>query len=335
MKYEDIIKEIKNKKYHPIYFLSGEESYYIDVISNYLEKEVLEDDQKDFNLNVMYGRDVDCAEIVTAAKRFPMMSDTQVVVVKEAQNVKSFDNLKTYIENPLKSTVLVICYKHKKLDKRTAWGKLISSSSNVAFLETKKLYENQLPEWIVKYCKSQGYEIEAKASFLLVESVGADLSRLHNELDKLFLNVKKGDKINADAIEKYIGISKDYNVFELTNAIGKRDIVKINKIVNYFVANSKDASIYIVIGVVLNYFTALLSYTFIKEKNDKFTLAKKMGVSPYFVADYIAASKIYNPRKVVENISVLREFDMKTKGVGVSGVSRGELLKEMMYKITH
>jgi len=335
MKYEDIIKEIKNKKYYPIYFLSGEESYYIDVISNYLEKEVLEDDQKDFNLNVMYGRDVDCAEIVTAAKRFPMMSDTQVVVVKEAQNVKSFDNLKTYIENPLKSTVLVICYKHKKLDKRTAWGKLISSSPNVAFLETKKLYENQLPEWIVKYCKSQGYEIEAKASFLLVESVGSDLSRLHNELDKLFLNVKKGDKINADAIEKYIGISKDYNVFELTNAIGKRDIVKINKIVNYFVANSKDASIYIVIGVVLNYFTALLSYTFIKEKNDKFTLAKKMGVSPYFVADYIAASKIYNPRKVVENISILREFDMKTKGVGVSGVSRGELLKEMMYKITH
>jgi len=202
-------------------------------------------------------------------------------------------------------------------------------------LETKKLYDNQLPEWIVKYCKSQGYEIEAKASFLLVESVGADLSRLHNELDKLFLNVKKGDKINADAIEKYIGISKDYNVFELTNAIGKRDIIKINKIVNYFVANSKDASIYIVIGVVLNYFTALLSYTFIKERNDKFTLAKKMGVSPYFVADYIAASKIYNPRKVVENISILREFDMKTKGVGVSGVSRGELLKEMMYKITH
>lgn len=335
MKYEDIIKEIKTKSYHPVYFLSGEEPYYIDIISDYFEKEALSEDLRDFNLNVVYGKDVDCAELVTLSKRFPMMSDIQVIVVKEAQNLGSLDDLVSYIENPLTSTVLVICYKNKNVDKRTACGKLIANSSNVAFLETKKLYDNQIPEWIVKYCKSQSKEIENKASFLLVEYVGADLSRLHNELDKLFMNVNKGEKITAGHIEKYIGISKDYNVFELTNAIGKRDIVKINKIVKYFEANSKDASIYMVIGVVLNYFTALLSYTFVKDKNNKAELAKKMGVSPFFLNDYISATKIYKPRKVVENISILREFDMKTKGVGVSGVSRGELLKEMMYKITH
>lgn len=335
MKYEEIIKEIKGKVYRPIYFLCGDESYYIDVVSDFFEKKFLSESEKDFNLTVMYGRDIDARDIITAAKRFPMMADKQVVIVKEAQSAPSLDLLQSYIKDPMPSTVLVICYKHKKLDKRKAVGKLFSSSKNVAFLESKKLYESQLPAWLSAYSNSRSHAIEAKAVALMCESIGNDLSRLHNEMDKLFMNINKGDKILADHVEKYIGISKDYNVFELNNAVGNRDITKINKIVNYFESNSKDASLIYIISMLYVYFTALLAYTFVKDKGDKSALAKAMGVSPFFLKDYVSAARIYTPAKVVENIAILREFDLKAKGVGIGRVQSGDLLKEMMYKLTH
>jgi len=335
VKYEDIIKEIKAKIYRPIYFLCGDEPYYIDVISDFFEKKFLAESDRDFNQTVMYGRDVDARDIITAAKRFPMMSDKQIVIVKEAQSAPSLDLLQSYIQDPMPSTILVICYKHKKLDKRKAVGKLFSTSKNVAFLESKKLYDNQLPVWLSKYAKSKSHDMEPKAVALMCESIGNDLCRIHNEMDKLFMNVSKGENITSVHVEKYIGISKDYNVFELNNAVGLRDISKINKIVNYFEANSKDASLIYVISMLYVYFTALLAYTFVKDKNDKSSLAKAMGVSPFFLKDYVAATRIYTPAKVVDNIAILREFDLKAKGVGVGGVKAGDLLKEMMYKLTH
>lgn len=335
MKYEDIIKEIKSKVFRPIYFLCGDEPYYIDIISDYFEKKFLSESERDFNLTLMYGRDIDARDIITSAKRFPMMSEKQVVIIKEAQAIASLDLLQSYIQSPMPSTILVFCYKHKKLDKRKPVGKLFSISKNVAFLETKKIYDSQLPAFLSKYAKSRKHEMEAKAIALMCESIGNDLCRQHNEMDKLFMNLSSGEKIKASHVEKYIGISKDYNVFELNNAVGLRDISKINKIVNYFESNSKDASLIYVISMQYVYFTALLAYTFFKDKSDKASLARAMGVSPFFLKDYIAATKTYNPAKIVENIALLREFDLKAKGVGVGSVKAGDLLKEMMYKLTH
>lgn len=335
MKYEDITKELKSKKYKAIYFLSGEEQYYIDKISDFFEHKFLSEEEKDFNLTVMYGRDIDVRDVLTAAKRFPMMAEKQVVVIKEAQSMGPLDLLKSYIEKPLLSTILVICYKHKKLDKRQVISKLLNTSDNVVFLETKKLYDNQLPVFLSQIVKAKSRTIDNKAVALMCESIGNDLCRLYNEMDKLFMNIPKGEQIKAEHVEKYIGISKDYNVFELNNAVGARDILKINKIVNYFESNSRDASLIYVISMQYVYFTALLSYTFVKDKSDKNALARAMGISPFFLKDYLSALKIYTPAKVVANIAILREFDMKAKGLGIGRATSGELLREMMYKLTH
>lgn len=335
MKYEDITKELKLKKYRAIYFLSGEEQYYIDKISDFFEHKFLSEDEKDFNLTVMYGRDINVGDILTAAKRFPMMAEKQVVIIKEALALGNMDLLKSYIENPLNSTILVICYKHKKLDKRQVVSKVLTKSDNVAFLETKKLYDSQLPAFLTQIVKAKSRTIDNKAVALMCESIGNDLCRLYNEMDKLFMNIPKGEKIKSEHVEKYIGISKDYNVFELNNAVGTRDILKINRIVNYFEANSRDASLIYVISMQYIYFTALLSYSFVKDKSDKNALAKAMGISPFFLKDYLAAVKIYTPAKVVANIAILREFDLKAKGLGVGRATSGELLREMMFKLTH
>lgn len=335
MKYEDIIKDLKSKIYKPIYFLCGEEQYYIDVISDFFEHKFLAESERDFNLSVMYGRDVDAGDVLSSAKRFPMMSDNQVVIVKEAQALGNLDILKSYIEKPLVSTILVICYKHKSIDKRSAFAKALTASSNVVFLETKKLYENQLPSFLNTMVKSKSRTIETKAVALMCESIGNDLCRLYNEMDKLFMNVPISEQIKAEHVEKYIGISKDYNVFELNNAVGHRDILKLNRIVNYFEANSRDSSLIYIISMLYIYFTALLAYSFVKDKSDKSSLAKAMGISPFFLDDYLAATKIYNPSKIVSNIALLREFDMKAKGVGIGKASSGELLSEMMYKLIH
>jgi DNA polymerase-3 subunit delta len=335
MKYEDIIKDLKSKKYKAIYFLCGEEQYYIDVISDFFEHKFLAEEEKDFNLSVMYGRDVDAGTVLTASKRFPMMAEHQVVVVKEAQALTGMEILQSYVEKPLSSTILVICYKHKSIDKRSSFAKALKASKDVAFLETKKLYENQLPTFLHSMVKSKKRSIESKAIALMCESIGNDLCRLYNEMDKLFLNVPVSQQIMAAHVEKYIGISKDYNVFELNNALGKRDVLKVNKIVNYFEANSRDASLIFVISILYIYFTALLSYTFVKNKSDKPALARAMGISPYFLNDYLTALKFYNPSKIVSNIALLREFDLKAKGLGAGKVSSGDLLREMMYKLIH
>lgn len=335
MTYQDIVAELNKGVYRPVYFLCGEESYFIDKISTYLEKVVVDEVSRDFNLSVMYGRDVDTSQIINAAKRFPMMSDKQLVEVKEAQNVKKLEDLVGYIDNPLASTVLVICFKHKTIDKRKALYKKLKSSNNVVFMESKKLYDNQIPDWIVKYCSQRKFRIDTKSAMLMVEFLGNDLSKVSNELDKLMIACESTMTITSDTIEENIGISKDFNNFELMNAIGKKDVLKVNRIVNYFDANQKNHPIVVTISTLFGYFTALLSYSFIPNKNDKNALAKGMGINPYFVKDYVAATRLYNPKKVVEAISLLREFDMKTKGVNNAGTPAGELLRELVYKIMH
>ncbi len=335
MTYQEIGKEIKQGIFRPIYFLCGDESYFIDKISNYLEKAVINDSSKDFNLHIMYGNDVDTATIINTAKRFPMMSEKQVVIVKEAQNVKKIDHLISYIDNPLISTVLVIMYKHKTIDKRTALYKKISASKHVAFMESKKLYENQVPEWICTYCKQHQFTIDPKTATIMVEFLGNDLSKLSNELDKLMIACNENKVITTDIIAENIGISKDFNNFELINAIGKKEILKVNRIVNYFESNPKEHHIIPTISTLFTYFTALLSYTFITNKEDRSATAKTMGINPYFLKDYISATKIYTPPQVVRNIALLREFDMKAKGVNNAGTPSGELLRELVYKLMH
>lgn len=335
MTYQEIGAEIKKGVFRPIYFLCGDESYFIDKVSNHLEKVVVDEASRDFNLHIMYGRDVDAGMIVNAAKRFPMMSDKQLVVVKEAQNIKKLDDLISYIENPLASTVLVITYKHKALDKRTAIYKKIKASSNVAFMETKKLYDNQIPDWISMYCKQKKFAIDQKSAALMVEFLGNDLSKVSNELDKLMIACGENRTITSDIIAENIGVSKDFNNFELMNAIGKRDVLKVNRIVNYFESNQKDHPIFVTISTLFNYFTALLSYSFVPKNSDKNTTARTMGINPYFLKDYVAATNFYKPPQIVRNIALLREFDMKAKGVNNAGTPPGELLRELVYKIMH
>ena len=335
MTYQEIVAELNKKIYRPVYFLYGEESFFIDKISRHLENAVLDQSARDFNLSVMYGRDVDVAQVINAARRFPMMSDKQLVVVKEAQNIKKLDELVSYTDNPLTSTILVINHKHKSPDKRTAFYKKLKASKDVALMESKKLYDNQVPEWIARYCKQKGFSIDTKSAVLMVEFLGNDLSKVSNELDKLMISCEGTKTISADSIAENIGVSKDFNNFELINAIGKKDVLKVNRIINYFEANQKNNPIFVTISALFGYFTALLSYSFIKDKNDKQALARGMGINPFFVKDYVAATRLYDPRKVVEAIALLREFDLKAKGVNNAGTPPGELLREMVYKIMH
>lgn len=324
---------LQNKNYAPVYFLGGDESYFIDKISDYIQENALDEAEKSFNQTILYGKETDATTILNAAKRFPMMTDRQVVIIKEAQEVKDFENLIHYIENPLKSTILVLSYKHKKPDKRKKVFK--SLQKNAVYFEVKKMYDDQVPGWITNYVSSKGYSIEHKAAMLLVEFLGSDLSKISNEIDKLIISLDNDSKaIGSALIERNIGISKDYNVFELQNALGSKDALKANRIINYFSSNPKDHSMPAIIAALYNYFSKILIYYWIKDKS-KENLASEMGVHPYFVKDYVKAAKAYNPNQLINSISLLREYDMKSKGYKGVMISQGDLLKELIFKIIH
>ena len=281
-----ILTDLKRKIFKPVYFLSGEEAYYIDLISDYIEKNVLDENEQEFNQTILYGKDVDLNSIISAAKRFPMMSDYQVVIVKEAQNLKELGKsaggsddeevgepttlkkgnttssiaLASYLQHPQASTILVFCYKYKKLDKRSSTYK--SLQKNHVFLETKKLYDNLLPEWITTTVQDQKFKIGPKAAFLLAEFLGNDLSKITNEIEKLVINLKEGEEITTDAIQDKIGISKEFNVFELQDAIGKKDVLKANRIINYFSANEKEHPSVMTLSVLYGYFAKNIDLSF-------------------------------------------------------------------------
>ena len=332
MKFEQILNDLKNKIYYPIYFLGGEEAYYIDEISDYIEKNVLTDTEKEFNQSVIYGRDTDVATIVSNAKRFPMMANHQVVIIKEAQYVDKIEELLPYIENPLDSTLLIINYKYKKIDKRKTFFKRITKKG--VLFESPKIYDNKIPAWITDYVRKLGYAITPKACIMLAEYLGTDLGKIVNEIGKLTLNVPVSAEINDVLIERNIGISKDFNIFELQNAIGKRDIFKANQIAGYFAANPKENPLIKTVTILYGYFSKLLIYQQLKDKSQN-NAAAALSVHPFFVKDYQVAARNYNYAKLTRIISLLREYDLKSKGVNNISITDGELLKELLFKILH
>lgn len=328
-----IVSDIKAGNMKPIYFLMGEEPYYIDKIADYIEDNVLQEEEKGFNQMVLYGRDVSVEDIIDNAKRFPMMADRQVVIVKEAQDLsRTIEKLESYAKNPQPSTVLVVCYKYKKIDKRKALYKSIQKVGLV--YESKKMYENQVSEWIRRVLLGRKYKIENKAAIMLVEFLGTDLSKISNELEKLMVVLPVNSTITAKNVEENIGISKDYNNFELRKAIGERNVVKVNTIINYFGQNQKANPMVVTISLLNSFFTQLLIYHSLSDKS-KANVARALKINPFFAGDYTIAGKNYPMRKVSQVIGLLRDADVKSKGVGANSIPSGDLLKELMFKIIH
>ncbi len=326
-----IINDIKGGNIKPIYFFMGDEPYYIDKLTEYIEQNVLQEHERDFNQTILYGRDVTMDDVVGSAKRYPMMADRQVVIVREAQDLsRTIDALESYAENPQPTTVLVFAYKYKTLDKRKKVTKLIDKHGLV--FESKKLYENQVGTWISRVLQGKGYTIEPKANAMLVEFLGNDLSKISNELTKLQIILPKGHTITAKDIEVNIGFSKDFNVFELQNALGSKNQVKAYQIAQYFADNPKDNPMVVTTSLVFSFFVKLLKYHGIKDKNPK-TVAPMLGVSPFFLKDYDVALKNYPMKKVSAIIAALRDIDVKSKGVGANALPNHDLLKEMLVKI--
>lgn len=325
-----IVNDIKAGAIKPIYFLMGEEAYYIDKLAEYIENNILSEEERGFNQMVLYGKDVSVDDIISNAKRYPMMAEHQVIVVKEAQHLsRSIENLAAYAENPQLSTVLVICYKYAKLDKRKKIYKAIQKSG--VLFESKKLYENQVSDWIRKVLAGSGYSITPKAAILLVEFLGTDLSKINNELEKLKIVIPKTQEITPEAIEENIGISKDYNNFELKKALGERNVLKATTILNYFAQNPKDNPFVLTITLLNTFFTQLLQYHGLSDHSSK-SVASALGINPYFVKEFQIAAKNYPMRKVSGIIAHLRELDVKGKGVGAN-LSQEDLLKDLLVKI--
>ncbi len=333
MDYKTILNQLKKKAYQPIYFLYGQEAYFIDLISDYIENNVLEEAEKAFNLTIVYGKDVDARTLIDTASRYPMMAPYQVVILKEAQDMKSLKDLQPYVEKPVKTTILVICHKHKRFDGRTKFAK--SLKANAVFFESKKLYENKIGAWVEQYLSTKNLSIKPEAKELIAEYLGTDLSKIANELDKLAINLPEQTLINAQHVQDNIGISKDYNVFELQKALAKKDVVKANQIVHYFGNNPKSNPLVVVIASLYNYFSKIYMLKFLKNASDKEILSTLKLSSPFFLKEYRMASGNYNLKQVEAIIHLLKETDLKSKGLNSNNTPDDQLLKELVYRILH
>lgn len=332
--YEAIARDLKNRIYKPVYYLMGEESYYIDKISEYIAQTVLTDEEKEFNLTVVYGSDTDVATIINAAKRYPMMAERQVVIVKEAQQLKNIEELVYYVQKPLQSTILVLCHKNGTIDRRK---KLAAEVEKVGVLfESKKLKETQLPGFITSYLKRKSVDIEPKASEMMAEFVGADLNRMAGELDKLVITLPQGvTRVSPEQIELNIGVSKDYNNYELRSALVAKDVLKANKIIKYFEENPKTNPIQMTLSVLFGFFSNLMLAYYAPEKTEQ-GIAAQLGLrSPWQAREYIMAMRQYSGVKVMQIIGEIRYCDARSKGVGNSSLSDGDLLRELIYVILH
>ena len=332
--YEEIARELKNRIYKPVYYLMGEESYYIDRISEYIAQTVLNENEKEFNQTIVYGADTDIATVINAAKRYPMMSKYQVVIVKEAQNIKNIEELVYYLQKPLDSTILVLCHKHGTLDRRK---KLAAEIEKVGVLfESKKIKDAQLPGFISSYLKRRSVEIEPKASEMMAEFVGADLSRMAGELEKLIITLPRGQKrITPEQIERNIGISKDYNNFELRNALVAKDVFKANQIIKYFEENPKTNPLQMTLSVLFNFFSNLMLAYYAPDKSEQ-GIANQLGLkSSWQSKDYMVAMRKYSGVKVMQIIGEIRYCDAKSKGVQNSLMTDGDILRELVFKILH
>lgn len=331
---EDILKELRAKQYRSIYYLMGEESYYIDLISNYIADNILTDTEKEFNLTVIYGADTDIASVINAAKRYPMLSEHQVIIVKEAQSIRNMEELSYYLQKPLPSTILVLCHKHGVLDRRKKLAAEIEK--NGILFESKKLKEAQLPAFITSYMKRKGVDIEPKATSMLADFVGTDLSRLTGEMEKLIITLQKNQtRITPEQVERNIGISKDYNNFELRSAIVEKDILKANKIVKYFEENPKTNPIQMTLSLLFGFFSNLMLAYYAPEKSEQ-GLASFLGLkSPWQSREYLTAMRRYSGTKTMQIIGEIRYADAKSKGVGNASATDGDVLRELVFKILH
>ncbi len=331
--YKEISQNLKNKIYHPIYFLTGEEPYFIDKITEYIENDILREEEKDFNLHILYGRDVSASKILDYAMQLPMLSNYQVIIIREAQDISDIESLKNYFEKPNSSTILVLAYKNKKIDKRKTFFKKIEE--NTIFFESKNLDDKQVPQWIEEYLKTRKYTITPKSIMLIAEKVGNNISKITNEIDKMLINLPINTQINETHIEQSIGISKDYNVFELLNALGNKNKLKANTIINYFAANQKSHSIFLILPMIFDFFVKILMCHQAKKNASDRDIASILGIRPYTVMQYKTASQFYSPEKIKNIISYCREYDLKGKGENRGSADEGDLLKELIFKILH
>lgn len=334
---DQIIGNLKKKIYHPVYFLCGEEPYYIDKVSDYIEEHVLSPEEKSFNFSIFYGKDTELRTVLEACRRYPMMASYQVIIVREAQawKEKELELLVKYLSTPTPTTLLVICYKYAKPDGRTEIGKAIRNNS--VYMETAAMRDYQLPAWIDNAVTSRGYSLTQQGAQMLADYLGNDLSKIINELNKLFIAVPAGSRITPEDIEKNIGISKEYNNFELTEALGDKDVLRANRIINHFAANPGDNPIQPIIGALFGYFIKILKYHALPDKTPE-AAGAVFGVArfPNLIRRYTEVARRYDVRKVKEIISLIREYDMKSKGLeSATGVTQGDLLKELVYKILH
>lgn len=330
MSVEKIIGSWKRNSFKPVYWLEGDEEYYIDKIVGFAEHHILSPSESSFNLTVFYGKDADWASVINACRRYPMFSERQVVILKEAQQMKDIDKLEAYIDNPLSSTVFVVSYKEKKVDGRSRLAKILKEKGEV--LTTKKMYDNQLPEWVNELVQAKGFTISQKALVLLVDHIGNDLSRMENEIDKISLNLGSRRNITEDDIEEFVGVSKEYNVFELQDALVKKDLVKAIRIVQYFEANPKAAPIQLILPSLYNVFSKTYMI-FGQSGNDEKAIAATIGVNPYFMKDYMAAARNYKYEGVEAALLLLHYYNLKSIGINSVGQEDASLLKELVVKI--
>lgn len=335
---EEVLKELKSGKYAPIYFLQGEEPFFIDQITDFIDKNALKEHEKGFNQVIMYGKDANVSTILSNARRFPMMADRQVVIVKEAQNISDLNKedgyslLINYLQNPVPSTILVFAHKYKTLDGRKPLAKEMEKRAVV--VKSEKIPEYKLSPWVEDYVKGKGFSIDLKASQLLAESIGNSLEVLTNEIDKMLINFEEPVKIDVNHIQQYIGISKDYNNFELTKAISFRDVLKANKIIDHFSQNPKANPLIPLISLLYLHFSRLLLVHANKHLPER-ELAGMIKVNPFFVKEYLVAAKNFGLGKVIDNIGYLKEADLRSKGIGANSAEDSQILKELIFKLLH
>lgn len=334
MTFEALMKELKAGKYKPVYLLQGEEDYFIDQACHFFEFGLLSEAERDFNLSVFYGKDAEWSDVINACRRYPMFSERQVVILKEAQSMKKsdFERLESYLEDLMDTTIFVITYKRGKIDGRSKLSKLLTKKGTVMLVQ--KLYENQLPAWIRSYTQSKGYDITDKACMLLSGHIGMDLSVQANEIGKIIINLPEGSKIDDAAVEKFVGISREYNVFEFQNALGVRDIPRIMRIIQYFEGNPKAAPLALLLPVLYNFFSKTVLLLRLPKKSSG-EMASALGVSPFFLKDYQQAAKAYQLQGAEKALLLLHEYNLRMLGINNAGTSQSELLKEMTARILY
>jgi len=338
MTVEEILTSLKDNHFAPFYFLQGEEPYFIDLVSDYIEQHALSESERGFNQIILYGKDTGITEILTNARRFPMMSERQVVMVKEAQSMQDFKNkearslLEDYVKNPVPSTILVFCHKYQKLDGKTGLAKSIAGHG--VLLTTAKLKEHQVTPWIEKHCKEHKHPVSPEAVQLLADHIGNNLQRLTNEIDKVLINVEDDQLIDQSLVEKHVGISKEYNVFELQRAVMVRDFFKANKIVNYFGSNIRDHHPIPIIALLYSLFSKLALLHQSPDKSQK-SLASRLKIPPFFVNEYVNGAKNYPLGKVIENIGYLQIADLEVKGIESPSIHGKDILRQLIFKLLH